>query len=53
MSKPQASGPGSDVESGSNTKTDTQPKDGCDESKAMEEAQQDAAEERATEGGYQ
>ena len=53
MSKPQASGPGSDVEPGSNTKTDTQPKGGCDESKAREEAQQDGAEERATEGGYQ
>lgn len=53
MSRPPASGPEGDAGPDSNNKTDTKPKDGTGKSKAMEDAQEDAAEERATEGGYQ
>lgn len=53
MSKPPASGPEGDAGPDSNKKTGSEPHGDAGKKKAMEEAQEDAAEERATEGGYQ
>ena len=52
MSKPPASHPDDSAAPGSNNQTEN-PKTDADEKDGMEEAQEDAAEERATDGGYQ
>lgn len=53
MSQSPASGPEGGVGADSHNKTDTEPHGEAGKKKAMEEAQEDAAEERANEGGYQ
>lgn len=53
MSKPPASGPEGDTGPDSNNQTDTKPKDGTGGKNAMEEVQEEAAEERASDRGYQ
>lgn len=53
MSKPPASGPEGDAGPNSKNKTGTEPHGEAGKKKAMEEAQDAAAGERATEGGYQ
>lgn len=53
MSKPPASGPEGDAGPDSNSKTADEPHGEASKKKAMEEAQEDAADERASEGGYQ
>jgi len=53
MSKPPASDPEGDAGPDSNNKTGTEPLGEVGKNKAIEEAQEDAADERATDGGYQ